>query len=147
MMLEALVHTASMAAEKLFNQHGSVGPLYFMIQASGESIITAPPSPEDKDLSAAMMRAIMELRDVVRYVLVNEAWTITAIGDDGRLSGVEVLMLACEDQREGQQLYRRLIIREPGKQARLGPLVRDEYPESEGRMVGMLPRPQGARIQ
>ena len=122
------------------------------------------PFAEDK-ASAALLRSIMALRRVIRYVAADEAWTVhlaisedagvaAAVNDINSMGGarnhpdrVEVVMLVAEDCNEGFQTYHREIIRDPGKRARLGPLIRDQYSRSEGRFVGMLPRPRGARVQ
>lgn len=164
MNLKELVELANATAEKIFDMRGAVHPIYFMVNADGEHFIVPAPAAEDKDVSAALLRAIMELRRVIRFVRVDEAWTVhlavtdaevaKAVEDIDSMGGarnhpdrVEVVMLVAEDCSEGFQTYHRDIIRNPGKRARLGPLIRDQYTRSEGRFVGMLPRPQEARVQ
>jgi hypothetical protein len=164
MNLTVLVELVNATAERVFASRGGLYPMYFMVTEEGESLVVPEP-PGDKDESVALLRGYMSTQNVVRYVSVKEAWTVhliatttadvtKAVADINNMGGcqahpdrVEVLMLIAEDRSEGCRTYHRDIARIPGKPARLGPLVRDEYTQSEGRFVGLLPRPEGVRLQ
>lgn len=164
--LQQLVDIAVMVAERCFEQDGYVAPVYLMVEADGSIAVVAPPAGDDRDLAVAAVREFMRAHAVARYVFVSEAWTVEAAGEAGiagvlPLAGrlaehpdrVEVLLLVCEDACAGQRVYRRRIVREPGRRPRLGPLERQDGQdgeaavESQGRMVGLLPRPAGAVLQ
>jgi len=146
----------------MFARRGAFPATWFVIERSGDQAIVPAPNT-DKDTASAIMRALLEIVGATRCVFVDEAWTviakdeeasaaIRAITRDGSLENFpgrdEIVMYSAEDAREGGMTARRKIIREPGKKPRLGPLVIDDgWTRSEGRFVGMLPRPPGARSQ
>jgi hypothetical protein len=153
----ALIEHASRFAEHAIKKYGVVTPIYHMITADCQNIV-APSPGRTKDEAVAMMRALFELRDVVRYVYLDEAWILDRInsGPDAIPPGelerlkregvskhpdrVEVVMFSCEDRDAGQIMALREIIRNGSGKPRLGPLrytPRSGY--TEGRMVGLLP--------
>jgi len=164
MNLTGLVEFVSTTAEQVFASLGALYPMYFMETDEGEPLIVPEP-PGDKDESVALLREYMSTQNVVRYVSVKESWTVhliatttadvtKAVADINSMGGcqahpnrVEVLLLVGEDSSEGWRSYHRDVVRIPGKPARLGPLVRDQYTQSEGRFVGLLPLPEGVRLQ
>jgi hypothetical protein len=149
--LRDLIAFASDFSERHFAAKGVIHPMWHAFTSSGEQFIEAPPF-DDKDLAAAMIRALFDLRDVVRYVFIDEAWTVERPITDDEYRTVqriglsnfpgrsEIVMFSGEDREYGGMITaKRSIIRPKGKPY-LGPLVWDErYTHSEGRMVGMLP--------
>jgi hypothetical protein len=149
--LREMVDGASDWALKCFKQEGAVAQVWFAVTAGGDRFAVPSPVPGNPDLSVIMIRALFELRDVVRYVFVSEAWTVLTsdLGDveKARRFGarshpdrVEVVALSGEDQESRQLTARRRIIRPQKAKAYLGPLEWDEpWDQSEGRVVGLLP--------
>jgi hypothetical protein len=158
MTLQEFVTGCSEAAAKVFHLTGRISPMWHAVTREGEHLMT--PSPcYDKDTAVALMRALFELRDVVRYVFIDEAWTVEvkrrpgedveALNERSRQLGgtladhpdrVEVLLLSGEDETAGLCTARRVIHRPPHGKAYLGPLEIDTPNRSEGRMVGLLPQ-------
>jgi hypothetical protein len=154
--LEQFVERASKRIEKIFYRSGQVLPLYHAVRRNGEIMIMPAPHP-DKDTAIAMVRALFELEDVVRYVFINEAWTFESgresaamqqaidLAKQGRLSEhpdrKEIVVFLAEDEAGGMLSASREIIRNGGGKAQLGPLTfQREGSQAEGRMVGLLPR-------
>jgi hypothetical protein len=157
--LRAMLNYASDFAERRFAQQGVIYPLYHAITSGGEQLIEPAPSP-DKDVGVAIIRALFDLRDVVRYVFFDEAWTLEKLVQPEELAWierhgvrkhpqrVEVVMFQGEDSEAGQISAHRKIIRPKNGRAYLGPLEMlidlPHFPQgatyqSEGRMVGLLP--------
>jgi hypothetical protein len=156
--LREFIELASTMAEKLFRKYGCLAPIWHYIDRNGEHHVM--PAPDyDKNMSAAIMRALFELHGATRCVFIDEAWILDHKGEPDldkllRIAGAqevkdhparqEVIMLSAEDQIEGQLMARRVIERPPDSKPRLGPLIIDS-PEGrmEGRFIGMLPRQPG----
>jgi hypothetical protein len=158
--LHELLTFASGQCDKLFAQEGVIYPMWHAITSTGDTLIETPPF-ENKDLAVAMIRALFDLRDVVRYVFVDEAWTLSRLlrpdeeewvsreGISKHPDRVEVVMIQGEDRDCGQIVLHRDIIRPAKGKPYLGPLQSlDDLPymphggsvaQSEGRMVGLLP--------
>lgn len=158
MTLQEFVTDCSEAAAKVFHLRGQLSPMWHAVTRAGEYLMISSPHP-DKDTVAALMRALFELRDVTRYVFIDEAWQLDVKrrpGEDvealtarvrnfgGTVQGhpdrVEVLMSSGEDETAGMVTARRVIIRPQHGKAFLGPLEIYTPELSEGRMVGMLPK-------
>ena len=155
--LRGMIDYASGWAEKFFAEHGAISALYHIVTADGEDLVMPKPMPNNKDASAALVKAYFETKKVVRYVYIDEAWFLEANSDElteadhARFASKglgdepnrrEAIMFVAED-RERQMTARRVITR-VGEKAELGPLiVDDDVVESSGRMMGML-RPAGA---
>jgi hypothetical protein len=152
-LLHEQLEASADAAARTFLEHGRFGALWHMITADGESLFVGPISP-DKNTQIAMVKALMVIRRVVRYVFVDEAWILEC--DQSELDqtyrdGIrnhprrkEVLLISAEDQSLGMVMAHREIIREKGR-PKLGPLViHSDLKQSEGRMIGLLP-PVGTR--
>jgi hypothetical protein len=149
--LRALIESASDFCEGAMRLHGNVAPIWHMITKDGEEIIELQPSM-DKDTAAVLMRALMEIREVVRYVYFTEAWMVVLsrgnpdakVDELASLSEhpdrVEVVTFQAEDSYNGMLSGHREIIRPKGGKPYLGPLTILPPMESRGRMVGMLPR-------
>jgi hypothetical protein len=147
-----LIELVSKAAAREFAARGAIPATWIAITAAGERVVQ-PPLSQDKDKNVALLRTFFEIADVVRYVYTDEAWTLTTT-DRAEIARVhhtgladhpdrkEVLMITGEDRDAGQVMTHRDIIRPKRGKAYLGPLVRDAFPQSEGRMVGLL-RPAG----
>lgn len=144
------------AAEQVFKTVGRLTPCLFFINGDGQYVMVPAPS-RDKDLSSAMFRALLELSGATRCVFCDEAWGVRsdnekearAIDSYARHNSLgiipdreEVVIFMCEDAREGTIMARRPIIRPAKGKARLGPLEIQNTRLMEGRLVGMLPKPE-----
>jgi len=156
--LRNFVDVASRNVDHIFRRNGIVRPMWHAVARDGEELVFPTPHT-DKDIAVAMVRALFELRDVVRYVLVDEAWIVAAFGPnvtpeqmaavrEAVITGAtaspareEVVMLCAEDHAEGCLMARRKIIRPPSGRPKLGPLEFDPRGgELRGRFLGLLPR-------
>lgn len=162
--LREFIETASNAIDRIFRKSHVIRPMWHAVTRDGQELVF-PTTMPDKDMEIAMARAIFELRDVVRYAFINEAWMVDAFGQNRtpeKLEAVrqaietgaskspvreEIVMISAEDEREGSLLARRKIIRPSHGHAKLGPLLLD-MPGGEfaGRFVGLLPR-KNAKLQ
>jgi hypothetical protein len=158
--LRELIAFASGQCDKLFAREGIIYPMWHAITSTGETLIETPPF-DNKDLAVAMIRALFDLRDVVRYVFVDEAWTLSRMlqpneeekayreGLANHPDRIEIVMISGEDHECGQLMVHRNIIRPAKGKPYLCPLQSlDDLPfippgahatQSEGRMVGLLP--------
>lgn len=162
--LRELVAFASDFCERMFSAKGQIHPMWHAVTSSGEQFIETPMFA-DKDLAVAMMRALFDLKDVVRDVFIDEAWTVTRLLTEEEYETVqrtglanfpgraEIVMIQGEDRDAGQLIAHRDIIRPPKGKPYLGPLqTADDLGliphgarvQSGGRMVGLLPV-RGAR--
>jgi hypothetical protein len=103
-----------------------------------------------KDVSTAAARAFLVSIEATRVAFIDEAWMMeSAVGIDrdkidregvakqpGR---IEVILISAEDEREGQIMAIREIIRHGGE-SKLGALRILQEGGMEGRMIGLLPR-------
>jgi hypothetical protein len=148
--LRSLIELASAGAEASFAKHGSLAPFWHCINAAGTLHLVVPPPIDDKDFSAAIMKYFMKENDIVRYCLVDEAWTALLPNEEEARKVVrvsdhplrkEVVMFSAEDE-SGMLTAQRAILRPSGQPPRLGPLVINDMQgwTGEGRLVGMLPR-------
>jgi hypothetical protein len=149
MNLRDFVERTVRLVSRQFDQRGEVPPIYHIITGDGEDLVV-PGFPGDKDLAVALARVILETVEATRYVFVTEGWVLFAPdsadidkinreGVEAQPGRKEVLMFSAEDELEGVIMGHREIIRD-GARARLGPLEVIQYGQSEGRMVGLLPR-------
>jgi len=149
----------SNAAEKTFRQHGKLVPCLFFVDRKGDYVMVPAPS-QNKDISNSVFRAALELEGATRCVFCDEAWGVKsdtetearAVSDyarDNSLGNIpgreEVVIFMCEDAREGTKFMRRAIIRPANGKPHLGPLEDFELGTMEGRLVGMLPKPETER--
>lgn len=152
------IDKASADIDRVFRNTGAIRPMWHAVALDGEELVFPAPSP-DKDTAVAMVRALFELRDVVRYVFIDEAWMVGAFGDDvtdakreaARLAAItgataspdreEVVMFAADDRDEGSLMACRKIIRPSRGRAKLGPLAYDPRGGMvAGRFLGLVPR-------
>lgn len=156
--LRMMIESASEWAENLFRRQDAIGPMWHMIRANGEHIVMPGPDT-DKDTAATIIRSFCELFDVIRCLFIDEAWIAMGLGksreenerimawvnEHGSLQDYpgrdEVVVFQGEDADGLMVSAHRRIIRGHGR-PKLGPL---EYVDmtgiqSEGRLVGMLPR-------
>lgn len=161
--LRKMIDSASDVCSEMFAQNGEIGPMWHAVTRTGENFLTPHPRTVDKNTAAAMMRALFELRDVVRCLFISEAWIGESHDETGikKLNAwvdeygsledypdrVEVVAFMAEDIETGQLTARRRIERGGGK-LKLGPLEVDDLIgyESSGRIVGMLPRTSRAAL-
>ena len=151
--LRKQVERLSRAAERNFDKHGQLTPVWFAVTATGE-VFTLDKMLPDKDVQAQLVRMIFQEKDVVSYVFIDEAWVVNAsaaeadsvtnlaatVGLEFHPDRREVVVFHAEDAVNSLS-YHRDIIRPPGARAYLGPLIlHDDISQSEGRFVGLLPR-------
>jgi hypothetical protein len=146
MTARQLVDFASGLVEFMIETQGEVSAMYHLIDAKGRHHIVTP-LPLPKDIMVALMRQQMMKLDVVSYIFMDEAWVVDASPDEAeealRIGATnhpkrrEVVVLIAEDDK-GEICGSRAILRD-GRKPRLGPLVLNEYSQSSGRMVGLLP--------
>lgn len=153
--LNEMIEVASRVAEKMLRTKGEVRPMWHAIMADGDNLLVPAPHP-DKDTAVALIRALFEIKNVVRYVFVDEAWVVIGrgpipdevrawLGEHGARAHpgrIDAVMFTGEDGESGKQIssFRR-ILRPPQGKARLGPM--EHYSagrEQEGRLIGLLPR-------
>jgi len=159
---EDLIAFASEWAGKVFRRDGEIHPIWHAITRGGEHLILPTPWGDsyDRDLQTAMVRVLFDLKDVVRYVLLHEAWMADFRGT--RLSGeqaealreelnrdgvknrpdrIEVVMIQAEVEGHVARSAFRRIVRPPRRRAILAPLDMFNLAgaNAEGRLVGMLP--------
>lgn len=166
MTLREFVETASINVERIFRKTGVIRPMIHCVTRDGQELIFPAALHPDKDVATVMLRALFEIRDVVRYLMIDEAWIVAALGKDATpeqlaavreaaITGakasparVEVVMLCSEDHVEGQLMGRREIVRPAGRRPHLGPLQIDPQGGMlHGRFVGLLPRPAATTLQ
>jgi hypothetical protein len=149
--LRRLIELVSACAEAAFRKHHELAPLWHCIDRDGAMHVVAAPD-ESKNTAAILMRAFMQVHDIIRYCYAAEAWTVTGERDLDRYlarggkvehhpNRQEIITFSAEDE-SGQMTAHRLILRRIGKDPRLGPLVVNDMQgwSSEGLLVGMLPR-------
>lgn len=157
--LRAMIEHASNWAEEQFVRNGEVLPMWHAVKSNGEHMIIPAPNT-DKDIAAMLVRALFELHDVVVCIFISEAWIATG-GEELRayverhhrienyVGRVEVVAFMGEGEN-GQITAQRKIDRSGGK-PRLEALefVTEQMSswQSEGRLVGMLPRRAGTKAQ
>jgi len=159
--LKELMDFACNAGSATFLRHGQLRPVYHLIKRDGESVVMGAPHP-NKDLAVAMLKAYMQINDIVRYVMMSEAWVAKmgnvteaeaeAVKHTAATKGLadhpgreEVLHFIGEDA-EGVVQASRDIIRPANGKPTLGPLRMYQSSHAEGRMIGLLPRPAGAKL-
>ena len=158
--LRDMLALASDFCELRFARNGEVEPTWHALTAAGESFIERALPDFDGPDALATVHALFDLRDVVRYVFMYEAWTLARLlpaNEMDRISRsglanhperVEVVTLQGEDRACGQIVAHRRIIRPAGRKPYLGPLEtmeevmrlpRGAAIQFHGRMVGLLP--------
>jgi hypothetical protein len=155
--LRQMIEYAAGFAEERFKERGTVLPMWHAVAGNGEHMIVPAPDGVSKDESCLLIRALFELREVTRYVFIDEGWMLNKRRDElapGELERIQrngirnhpdargVVFITAEDAT-GCSLARREVI---GRR-KLGPLVFEPFDGAEGRMVGMLPKPRGAMTQ
>jgi hypothetical protein len=156
--LREMIEHASAWAEKRFAKTGEIAPIWHAIKADGQDLVLPAPPGLSKDLATVLARAVFEVENVERCVLINEAWTARGIGEEAtqRVQAwldthngsihdypdrVEVVMFVGEDASEGMITAHREIKRPKNGKPRLGPLqFLEGFSSVQGRIVGMLPR-------
>jgi hypothetical protein len=142
--LRLMIEVASSGAEKVFATQGRICPMWHVIRGDREHVLIENPD-DDQDSSCAMVREYLKSVDAHCVVFVAEAWSTTH--SDGLTEAEEIIFIQAEDA-SGELVAHRAIIREMGKEARLGKLeIQPMSLISHGRTVGWLPRPQGVTLQ
>jgi len=151
---------ASDFCERRFERDGAIEPMWHAVTASGESFIERATPDFDGPEALATIHALFDLRDVIRYVFMYEAWTLARPLPAGEMDlasrhglaahpeRVEVVVLQGESRECGQIVAHRRIIRPTGRKPYLGEfetmekvmhLPRGAAIQFQGRMVGLLP--------
>jgi hypothetical protein len=137
-------------ADKTFARTGTVAPMWHAVSEDGEHFVTASPLA-DKDQSIALIRSLFELRNVVRYIFIAEAWItkhpldekaveqVLEVGVANYQDRVEIVMIMGEDYECEQITGQRRIIRPLKGKPRLGPLKITTPTQLAGRMTSLLP--------
>jgi hypothetical protein len=150
--LRVLIEAASSAIGKSFSVRGCVTPMYHAETRAGD-VFLLDDLPGDKNLAVMLVRAFFELKDVVRFVFMDEAWVVErdnitpeemAFMDEAGLSTHrdrrEVVAFLAEDELHSLSAERE-IIRGKGR-PKLAPLrFLSVFGRSEGRMTNMLKKP------
>jgi hypothetical protein len=158
--LRGMIHVVSRFVDLWYERHDELRGMYHAEMPNGQPLlIPTPPIPKDEGV--ALIRELFAERGIVRYVFLDEAWTLDTtranvseadfaramregLRDFDHPARCEMVMITAED-RERQMLARREIIRPAVGRLHCGPLTIDERPMmSAGRMVGLL-QPQGTR--
>jgi hypothetical protein len=156
--LRQLIEIASVGVDGLFKTRGVIRPMYHCMTAAGVNFV-APAPCEDKDDSIVLMRALFALKNVVRYVFIDEAWIVDKAhvraaevanleawvakhGVSNHPDRREVVMFLAEDLAGCLHAHRFILRPEHGK-PKLSPLkfITSEA-KARGRMIGLL-RPSG----
>jgi len=148
--LEEFVREVDERIVTIFKEAGVVHAMWHVVPRKGKEIFVPSPTVKNKAILDKVMRAFFDKIDSVRFVLINEAWTLVGSDDDelhdAMLTGledhpdrVEILCYTAEDEM-GRVVGMRSIIREEGEKPKLGPLTVERVKASEGRFVGMLPQ-------
>lgn len=161
--LRTLIEASSELAEERMAADGEVTPVWRAFDADGRFYIIPSPPLDDKDAMMAVMRRIFAKLKIVRVVFTNEAWYVAAQGTD--FAKLEAWLATHDDSIEDYPDRReivmfhgedadgltldgmRTIIRSGGGKPTLGPLEIHQLSNGEGRMIGMLPRPEGSTTQ
>ena len=139
--------------EKTFKNQGCIPKMFHAVTREGKDVAFRSPS-DDKDICMLMVRAAFQKLDAVRYLHIDEAWTLE-VPDGSALaarmkSGAllpsqhpdrrEIVMISAEAEGCAMLMASRAIIRPARGKATLGPLnCWSPSGELEGRMVGLLP--------
>lgn len=148
-MLREMITSASQTCEETFAEEHEIRPMFHAFTADGNYLVLSPPF-EDKDHEIMMVREMFKMQDVVRYVFMVEAWTLsrplsakeieTTDSIHDHPERVEIVMIQAEDYEAGEIHARRPIIRPANAKPYLGPLeIIGRLERAHGRMVGLLP--------
>lgn len=152
--LRELIDYASTQAEKIFKNTGRIMPMYHAVQADGQHLVTPTPDA-DKDVAVALIKSLFRLRNVVRYVYINEAWKLEMPGREPspaewleiQRKGLEnhpdrrEIMTFFAENRAGElMMAQRYILRPERGKAKLTPLTITDMSggQTAGRMIGLL---------
>lgn len=156
--LRSLIEMANESAENRFRQIGHTIPQWRAITAQRELLLIADPPAEDKDVSAMLVRGLLEIKNATSVVFSDEAW-VFSISNDGkpmtpeqvresehvRQHGVrnhpqraEAIIFICEDHDGHYYHGQRTITRPKHGKAKLGPLHLYRPKTGEGRCVAWL---------
>lgn len=153
MSLVEMLQGVSRIAEIMFADEGEISPMWFGQRADGVVMVVTPPSFDNKNTLAAILRNLFKKEDIVRYVSVMEMWTLMEPLNDKTLNDMraqrtdsiaehperrEGICFIAEDSEKmitGTQMIQRL----PDGKGILEPLVLLTPTEVHGRFNGLLP--------
>jgi hypothetical protein len=150
MTLQQLFDFCTKQAAKMFNNTGSVVPMWHAVPATGDHMLIATPwnSAEDKDAVADILRQLFKREGVKCYAFMGEAWTaaITKIPEVHKWAGKiaqhpdrrEILAIHAEDDKGNALMGWYYILRPEHGPAKLSPLQTSVATESTGRLMGLL---------
>jgi hypothetical protein len=161
--LRVMIERASRYAEKAVVDSGGIATMWHAVTEDGRDVILPPPPKCDKDITAFLVRAVLQNIGAVRVVFIDECWTIRFEGalaemaladieswlaEHGTLEDYEgrseIVSFTAEDIDGCMLTGMREITRHNDGTMTLGPLQIDRPEYSEGRFVGML-EPKGTR--
>jgi hypothetical protein len=154
-----LIETMSELSGRYFAISGAIRPMYQAFTADGKSFfMMAPRFPKDQAIK--IVKAIFAEKKIVSYVFVDEAWMVAASAKNADVTREvmaaksvsehpdrrEVVLMIAEGP-DGTWQGVRDIVRKDGMKPTLGPL--ESYPVEcgEGRYYGLLPMPEGSKVQ
>lgn len=158
--LHHMLACASEFCELCFAKAGAIEPTWHAVTSKGENFVEPARADFDTAESLSLIHVLFELRDVVRYMFIHQAWTLAhtvPAAEMDRISRqglaehpdrLEVVMLQGEDRDCGQIVAQRRVIRPAHRQPYLGPLETMEdvmqLPPGaaiafHGQLVGLLP--------
>ena len=77
--LQQMLDGASEFCQAQFDKCGEVVPIWHAITSDGQEVIEPHPFFLGKEIAMALIRALFDVRDVVRYVYMREAWTLNRL--------------------------------------------------------------------
>lgn len=158
MTMREFVTAADEQVCTIFKASGSLALMYHAIDDEGKDNVFLAPAVEDKDMALVLVRCYLAHIKATRVMSMMEAWVIDASHDEEKArramayaetgeslehapGRAEAIVYVVEDAAEGALMAQRLITRDAGRKAKLGPLTfLPQEGTQEGRMVGLLPR-------
>jgi hypothetical protein len=152
---DAFIRFAAKGAAINFARHKGVEPIFITVSETGDWQITAlsfiwQDNADRKDIVFAAMRGIAKEKRAVRCAFISEAWALEGSNEtvrhalaEGSLERVpgrrEIVSIVAEDRSEGQRNAWMEIVRPDGRDPYLLTLHIEQFSESYGRGVGLLP--------
>jgi hypothetical protein len=145
MTLREFLDTHIAAIRLTFAAQGTIAPMFFGEDASGQCtvLLAAFENDAEKDAAAARVRVAFRDKNVIRYVFCSEAWALVVPSKTSPIprpsrhpDRIEVVIVEAED-KSGKNLSAHMPIERKGETVTLG---KPEYfgDVSSGRFVGLL---------
>lgn len=147
--LREAAEAAMKVASELFEELGSVSPVWIIDKPDGSAIVHGEfHGDETKDAAAAAIRQQFGAT-ATRIIFISEAWVrimegpLDGIPPSEHPDRIEIIHLMAEDRGEGQISIQRIIDRSSGQAKLLRPQV-DEYSSVSGRFASFFQRTEKA---